>query len=83
MLWYLSFVKDGKFAGGVIVEAADFPGAIQETWRQKCNPGGEIKGAAFPDDVAMLTGQKWKNRLLSKEDVDSFDKEIGTLMGVS
>lgn len=40
--WYMSFVKDGRFAGACLVRARGPVTAMQEAHRQGCNPGGEI-----------------------------------------
>jgi hypothetical protein len=52
MLMWLSFVRDGKFAGVVITEAMDVADAASKCWRIGVNPGGEIMSFQIPEDAA-------------------------------
>lgn len=70
--FYMSFVKDGAFAGACLVYASDAKSAMQTAWEQKCNPGGEIQmlnPKFIPDD-------KWFNRLLSISDLREMEAEL-------
>lgn len=64
--WYLSFA-DEKFNGACIVEGTDFLDAVQEAHRLKINPGGQVVGNPIPEDAEY--DPKYRNRLLSKEDL--------------
>lgn len=44
MLWWLSFADQKGSRGVAIVEAETFQDAIEESWRLKINPGGEVHG---------------------------------------
>jgi hypothetical protein len=71
--WYLSFVKDDKFAGAAIVRGRGITSAVQRSHRLRLNPGGEVM--AFP------VGDKPKypvNKLLSKEELGP-GKTVGEL----
>ena len=50
-LMWLSFVRDDKFAGVVVLEASDVGDAARRCWALGCNPGGEIKGFEIPEDA--------------------------------
>lgn len=41
-LYWLSFVRDGKFAGACVVEAFDQPGALTRADALGIHPGGEV-----------------------------------------
>ncbi len=76
--WYLSFASDEKFLGGCVVEilATGTPGiidAVREAHRKGCNPGGAVRGGALKPDVPLPRAE-WRNRLMSKEDID---REMG------
>lgn len=73
--WYLSFVKDEEFAGACVVRARGMATAINESHRQKCNPGGEVM--AFP--VGQDRGPHPPNRLLSKPDLGPGAQTLGEL----
>jgi len=64
MIFWLSFVdtskpKGGRFAGACLVRADSFPAALSESWRHKCNPGGEVQGMQVPEDLegCVLEGE--------------------------
>lgn len=67
--WYLSFATDEGFRGGVVVEAHDVISAVQEAWRKKINPGGQVLGAPIPSD--KLPAEPFRNRLLDKAACDA------------
>lgn len=64
--WYLSFA-DEKFNGGCIVEASGMIDAVKEAHRLKINPGGQVAGHPIPRNAVY--DSKYRNRLLSKEDL--------------
>lgn len=71
--WYLSF-SDGKWKGGVIVEARGVLGAVEEANRLGINPGGEVRGMRLNPRVPLPEGmEKLTNRLLSKADLEKFE----------
>lgn len=67
--WYLSFVKDGAFAGGCVVEAVDMGEAVKRAWTLKINPGGEVMGIPVPE--AALPQPNDRDRLLTKDEIKS------------
>jgi len=81
MFWWLSFAdgtlpRGSQFLGGVLIEAESFVDAIERSHALGINPGGEVKGAgpSWPaDEVGMEAFEKYKNRLLTKEDAKEFD----------
>jgi hypothetical protein len=76
--WYLSFVKDGKFAGACVVRARGVASAMQRTHALGINPGGQIM--YFP--VGAIKGPLPPDRLLSKAEMEAFDgpgKTVGEL----
>lgn len=67
--YYLSFAGE-KFNGGCIVRARGLLSAVSECNRLKINPHGEVVGAPIPDE--HLPAEKYRNRLLTKEDIQEF-----------
>ncbi len=75
--WWLSFsnpheVPGRQFLGVIIVEAAGFRDAIDDAWRRKINPGGEVAGRLLGQPPA----EKYRNRLVREPEVH----EIGDLI---
>lgn len=81
MYWWLSFAdgtrpKGTQFLGGVLIEAKSFMDAVERSHALGINPGGEVRGAgpSWPaDEVGIEAFEKFKNRLLTKEDSQAFD----------
>lgn len=71
--WYLSFVKDGHFAGAAIVRGRGVTSAMMESHRLRLNPGGEIMSFPVGDKPLYPV-----NRLLSKEELGP-GKTVGEL----
>lgn len=68
--WYLSFA-DGKWKGGVIVQARGIMGAVEEANRLGINPGGEVRGMCLSPSVPLPEEmEKLTNRLLAKADLE-------------
>jgi hypothetical protein len=63
---YLSFA-DEKFNGGVVIKAHGMMDAVTKTHALGINPGGQVISIEVPDE--HLPDEKFRNRLLSKEDV--------------
>lgn len=70
---YLSFADETGFLGGVFVPAVDVVEAAQMAWDLGINPGGEVMGIG----PGPLPGPEWVGRLLSQEDIDEFDRQLG------
>ena len=78
--FYMTFVDDSsppenRFLGACIVSGKDAKNAHQNTFLFSCNPGGE----ALIHDITKMARKikpKYKNRLLSKEEIDeAFSEE--------
>jgi|SRR5882757_3618021 len=85
-LWYMSFADASKpegpqqWLGACIVDANDAIEAIQEAWRQKCNPGGtvislQIREDRYPPDTYI-------NRLLTYDDLTVMQDEISKMYDI-
>lgn len=72
-LWYCSFAGEEGFRGAVITEGDGGPTMVMKMHLLGINPGGEILMHPFPTNVP----NKWKDRLLTKEDIMRFDAEMG------
>jgi len=77
MLVWLSFVRDGKFAGVIVteaegdeVDARTMAVVLRKTWRLGINPGGEVSAEKIPDDGPGARVPR--DRLLSKEELRVF-----------
>lgn len=70
--YYMSFVKDGVFAGACLVYASDAKEATIESWKSNCNPGGEILFV----EIEFIPDQKWFYRLLSIDDLRDMEREM-------
>lgn len=70
--WYLSFA-DGKFLGGVILEAHGFTSAIQKSHDLGINPGGGVEGFEIIEGKIDLVPEDMRNRLLSRPEVDALE----------
>ena len=75
-LWWLSYADDSGFKGAVMVEANNLVSACIASRIMHLSPGGQVRGVEFPGDAATMVPDHWKNRLLSKEDVSRFDREM-------
>lgn len=79
--WWLSFVQPDPrhfqehFLGVAIVQAATIYGAVPEAHTRGCNPGGEVQIRELPPSVIEKVPDSFRNRLLSREDLDEL-KEI-------
>lgn len=78
VLWCLSFAdperpKGTQWLGNCLVRARGMTGAIRESHRLGCNPGGQVMAISGDREV----GAQWMNRLLSKEEVAELDCELG------
>ena|SRR5258706_9685162 len=80
-LFYISFAGTEGFRGAVIVAAETLKGAVESAWRLKINPGGEAAGLCVDVSLEKLVPSEYKNRLLSKTDLDTLDKHMLSLSG--
>ena len=67
--YWLSFADKKKFLGGCLVEAESPGEAIEEAWRWKCNPGGDV-AIVRVDAKHEVNVNKFKlNHLYSKKEL--------------
>ena len=81
MIFWLSFAdptrpKGSQFLGALIIEAQSFHHAVQLAHTQGVNPGGEVQGLPVEPQTAALIDPRWKDRLLTRAECESFDQEI-------
>jgi hypothetical protein len=74
--FWLSFADDDGFRGAVIVHANDFLEAIMRCNLEGINPHGECQGREIPLGSVLKIPERWKNRILSREDCVRFDAEM-------
>lgn len=67
--WMLSFVGDGEYLGGCVVEADGPVTAMAVSSRLGCNPGGEV-ATQGPLPLGSI-GPEWCDRLLTRDEVES------------
>jgi hypothetical protein len=65
---YVSFADD-KFLGAVIIQAHGTADATMKCGLLGINPGGSVMCIAMPPGT--VPGDKWRNRLLSKAEVQT------------
>lgn len=80
MYYWLSFCDDTlptgeTFVGGCIVRANSIAVAIQEAWRLRCNPGGEVMGYPIPQDLWYRIKEERIGILWTKEECHAFEKQ--------
>jgi hypothetical protein len=78
-VWWLSFADNDGFRGAVIIHGEDFLTALMECNMRKINPHGECQGAEFSEEGAQKIPEHWKNRILSHEECEQFDREMDKL----
>jgi hypothetical protein len=76
--WWLSFADDDGFRGVCIVEAMDMIAAVKLTHALGINPGGEVRGAPFPDRAGPPP-ERFRARILTKQQADAASRAwVGT-----
>lgn len=81
--WYFSFAdadlpKGTQFLGAVFVRGCSLPDAITRSHVLGINPGGEVASIGpIPDETAQAIPARFRERLMSREDVAEFDAEMG------
>ena len=84
MLFWISFAdptrpKGSQFLGALIIEAPSFHLAVQLAHTRGVNPGGEVQGLPVEPQTAVLITPGWKDRLLTRAECESFDREMTLL----
>lgn len=82
--WFMSFVKDGKFAGACVIRARGVASAMRNSHALGCNPGGEIMYFPVGDGPQPYP----TNRLLSRAELGKAEtvgelEDRGVLPGVN
>lgn len=72
--FWVSFADEDGFRGACIVRAHGLVTATMETHRRGINPGGSVQTMPFPPSLEHLNFTEWANILLSKADVDRYDR---------
>ena len=78
--WWLSFAdpyrpRGSQFLGACIVDAESPRGAVARSRELGINPGGEVLIVPAPDGIVVEA--RWKDRLLSREDIAAHDASMG------
>ena len=92
--FWLSFADADKppgsqFLGVAIVKASSIYAAIREAWRQRCNPGGEVRsldlseGAKHDGIEGFHIPADYMNRLLTRDEALALDAWIGSTFKTS
>ncbi len=73
--YWLSFCDNNRpegkqFLGGCIVEADGVGEAVEESWRWRCNPGGEIAIVEITEKYKLNVARFRLNHLYSKEEIE-------------
>lgn len=74
---YCSYADEEGFRGGIFVRAQGVVSAALEVHRLGMSPGGEM--IACPVDENNLPPEKWRNRLLTKDELESICGGPGSL----
>jgi hypothetical protein len=78
-LWFWLSFADGtrptgsQWLGAIISRGEDFLAAVRATHAAKINPGGEVQGVEMDDDTVSKVPDSYRNRLLSKSDIDELE----------
>lgn len=72
--FYISFATDTEFLGAVIVRALGTATALAVSHALGINPGGGAAIIEIPGHVTI--DGKWRDRLLSREDIAAMDAEM-------
>jgi len=70
--WWVQFGAGNFHRGSSIVRAKSYLGAIRETHRQKCNPGGIV--AAYELPTWLDIEPEWQNKLLDEDAIEAFEE---------
>lgn len=71
--WWVQFGPTGtdEFLGACIVRARSWLGAIRESHRQGCNPGGIVVAYELP--TTLKVEEEWTNFLFDEDDIEAFE----------
>jgi hypothetical protein len=73
--WYLSFNDHSGFLGGLFIKAHGIVDGVMKARRQRLNPDGEVTALPCPDE-SKLPPEEFRNRLLTKADLEEMNKEL-------
>jgi hypothetical protein len=83
MLHWMSFAGEDGFLGVVLIEGDDLADATIKTHKMRINPGGSIKAAEISADKEFLIPEEFRNRLLTRTEVDRLVRHMRTLTTVN
>lgn len=69
--------RGSQFLGACIVSGETVLHAIGISFDLGINPGGEVKAIEVVPSVLRFVDDKWRNRLLNREECRLFDEEVG------
>lgn len=80
-LWWLSFADPDlppgrRFLGVCIVEARTLVSAVRHAARLGCNPGGEVRGDALPEEYGTVIGKQHRDVLLNADEARQLNGEL-------
>ena len=70
-VWHYVSFADEVFHGVVIIKAHGVGDAVSKCHRLNINPGGQVRAVPMPEEIIAQVPESHRNRLLSKEDVQS------------
>ncbi len=79
--WWLSFCDSDRptgeqFLGACVVDGGTMPDAVRNAHHLGCNPGGEVMGIAIELGTIDRVGEKWRRRLLNRDECEAMDAEV-------
>jgi hypothetical protein len=75
--FWLSFVRDGIFAGALLANGQSFDAALNWSWRTRLNPGGEVQGLPIEQETWDRIPAHFHHKLLTRAECEQFDREMG------
>ena len=75
---YVSFAAE-TFNGAVVIKAHGIGDAVSKCHRLNINPGGQVLAVMMPDEIVAQVPETHRNRLLSREDVQSIWADAKTI----
>lgn len=74
MWYYMSFANNEEFLGALIIEADNEFDMMIKSHLSGHNPGGEIQFLTIPEEAIDKLPDKYKDRLLTREEVEEMDR---------
>lgn len=77
--WHYVSFADKVFHGVVIIKAHGITDAVRLCHALNINPGGQVMCVPMPDEIIAQVPEKYRTRLLSKEDVQQIWPDAKTI----